>query len=119
MIYLDDVREAPAGCILARNSAEFKSITTEAHDRGEQIEEISFDNDLGEGDIEGRECLRWYVENFPQDIGKVKIKVHSANPVAEAAMKSFIEWSKNHKADFLEMKLDNNHSEYQIKERRG
>lgn len=51
------------------------------------ITEISCDNDLGEGNIEGYQLLNWLEatgRSYP-------IHIHSANPVARAQMKTIIE----------------------------
>ena len=51
------------------------------------IEEISCDNDLGEGNAEGYKLLDWLEatgRNYP-------IRIHSANPVARERMRAIIQ----------------------------
>lgn len=56
---------------------------------------ISFDNDLGDGEPEGRECLNWFVEQVLD--GKLKIPenfrffIHSKNNIAAEAMRGKFE----------------------------
>jgi vacuolar-type H+-ATPase subunit I/STV1 len=64
-IFLDDLYETerkswiPEGYVGAKNFAEFKSLLEDALARGEKIEGLSFDNDLGEGEMDGWEIARW------------------------------------------------------------
>jgi len=104
-IFLDDLAETernswvPDGWSTARNFTEFKSLIDEALTKGESIEGISFDNDLGEGEKEGWEILKWLYENHPEIMrGNPELKIHSANPEGRRAMEHHITfWQKNYK----------------------
>ena len=48
----------------------------------ENFELISFDNDLGDGELEGYDCAKWLVYEKKYDLRNIKINVHSANPKA-------------------------------------
>lgn len=79
-IYLDDIREAPLGWVVVRNSFDFKKLVLKTP---EDIDKISFDNDLGER-IEGWELANWLRDEIKA--GTVKrprsMSAHSWNPVA-------------------------------------
>ncbi|OGN09942.1 MAG: hypothetical protein A3C61_03530 [Candidatus Yanofskybacteria bacterium RIFCSPHIGHO2_02_FULL_39_10] len=68
-IWLDDqlddpelkARHVPKGWIGAKSSEEFKAIVTEAKEKGDKIEALELDNDLG-GDDEGFRLLEWLKE---------------------------------------------------------
>ena len=85
-IFLDDQIDAdrkdwiPEGWVGARNFAEFKEVFEEALARGEKIEALDFDNDLGEGEMEGWEIARWVTENHPEIFKEnPELKAHSQN----------------------------------------
>jgi hypothetical protein len=87
-IFLDDQmnepempnRQVPGGYVGARNFKEFKQIFEEALARGETIEALDFDNDLGEGETEGWEIAKWLTENHPEIFENiVQLSVHSEN----------------------------------------
>ncbi len=87
-IFLDDQmnepgmlnRQVPEGYVGVRDFDEFKRIFKEALARGEKIEALDFDNDLGEGKMEGWEIAKWLTENHPQIFeGIGELKVHSEN----------------------------------------
>jgi hypothetical protein len=87
-VWLDDERPAPKGWTRAFSVDEVRELLS----RG-GVEELSLDNDLGEGEPEGREVVRWLEElAFWGDFETVpdKISVHSANSVARADMEAGI-----------------------------
>jgi len=100
-IFLDDTRPVPEGFIGARNSAEFMACIERAHEDGEKIETIAFDNDLGE-ETEGRHLLAWLGERYPEDILEATITIHTDNPVAREIMEGYIASSREHPDDFRE-----------------
>ena len=59
---------------------------------------ISFDNDLGEDQLEGRHCAKWLVDHILDNDPKAEFAftVHSMNPVAAVAIEgyltNFFEW---------------------------
>ncbi len=109
-IWMDDVREAPPGYIrvydvdgaifeIMRAQKEIDFIWKqyilgyagrelfEKYMKTFSIEEISCDNDLGEGIPEGYKLLDWLEatgRNYP-------IRIHSANPVARQRMQAIIQ----------------------------
>lgn len=95
-IWLDDQlddpettrRHTPDGYVGAKKFEEFKLLIEGANSKNESAETISFDNDLGEEEIEGHEILSWLADNYPQlVVRETKIEIHSANPVEREAMK--------------------------------
>jgi hypothetical protein len=55
----------------------------------QRVEELSLDNDLGEGVAEGRKVVLWMAEHTVWPTGRVN--VHSANPVSVEHMVKLIE----------------------------
>lgn len=92
-IFLDDVRSPPDETWTLFKKAEdvLEVIATE----WEQIEAISFDNDLGVGNMEGYRVLD-VIEALVHDEAAIhiphlpKLYIHSANPVARARMATVI-----------------------------
>jgi hypothetical protein len=86
-IFLDDVRECPAGWTLYRTAEELLSDLSDV-DFYYGIEEISFDHDLGEGKKTGYDVAKFFEE--AAHLGRVnyipKWNVHSANPVGRGAI---------------------------------
>lgn len=108
-LWLDDTRPAPEGYIWVKTVDEaiyeimchekeedivFKQYILEGLDwertaarlRVYYITEISCDNDLGEGEVEGYKLLNWLEatgRNYP-------IHIHTANPVAAERMRQII-----------------------------
>lgn len=85
-IYLDDVRDAPEGWIRAKTVTEALRLL-----RTNTVEEISLDNDLGDGESEGYTLLNiieWTVAQGTLD--PPKMKVHSSNPAARKRMEAAI-----------------------------
>ena len=87
-IFLDDQmnepgmpnRQVPDGFIGVRDFKEFKQVFEEALVRGEKIESLDFDNDLGEGKMEGWEIAKWITETHPEIFeGIGELNVHSEN----------------------------------------
>ncbi len=113
-IWLDDqlddpetpVRHTPEGWIGAKTSSEFKKIVEDALEKGESIEAISFDNDLGEK-VEGRHLVKWLQEQHPEIIElnpEIELEVHSANNVAGPEMKRELEILRRHHKELIEAK---------------
>ena len=105
-IYLDDMRQAPdKDWAVVRTAREFQDLIKDCVAKNEKIENISFDNDLGEGQTEGHELLKWLVENHPEYVvGETEITAHSANPTARENMEALVKSCHEHKEDVLEMK---------------
>lgn len=85
-------RHTPDGYVGVTNFDQFKETLETAIAKGEPIEVIDFDNDLGTGEKEGHEILSWLADNYPEIIlGDTKIEIHSANPIEREAMKKQLE----------------------------
>lgn len=84
-LWLDDLREPPDDSwTWARTYAEAEQAM-----RSLEVTDASLDNDLGEGEPEGRRLVHWMCEHdvWP----RATIAVHSANPVASEYMVGMIE----------------------------
>lgn len=84
-IWLDDLRPAPDGFIHVKNLAEFRDLIASNAD---EIEMMSFDHDLGDGEADGYQISKWFAENH-LDRWPLEIKVHSANPPGAANIRAF------------------------------
>lgn len=87
-IFLDDQmnepgmpsRQVPDGFVGVRDFEEFKQVFMSALAHGEQIEALDFDNDLGEGKMEGWEIAKWLTETHPEIFENIgDLKTHSEN----------------------------------------
>ncbi|HAU07544.1 MAG: hypothetical protein UW46_C0007G0009 [Candidatus Yanofskybacteria bacterium GW2011_GWF1_44_227] len=104
-IFLDDQGNderrswAPEDWRRAINFLEFKELVEEALRTGEVIEAISFDNDLGDGEKDGWEVLKWLSETHPEMMESgPELSVHSANPEGRKALEHHIDfWRRNYK----------------------
>ncbi len=116
-VFVDDVRDAPKGWMIARTVSEAKLYLSKY-----RVRRLSLDHDLGAcadcwakgknvGDMltpettffnwcphneDGTKLVRWIIEtgNWPQE----KPTVHSANPVGAARMRGMIDryWDERH-----------------------
>jgi hypothetical protein len=91
-VWLDDVREAPAGWVRTRTPAE----TIELLRTGE-VRELSLDHDLGlDSELSeqtGYDVLAWLEREVAEERWRPPlpaIRVHSANPVGRARMERAI-----------------------------
>jgi hypothetical protein len=89
-IYLDDVRPVPAGYLLCQSVNQAKAAIEAAERRGEVVEVIDCDHDLGDFAFDGGDgicLLDWLVERqtyYP-------IRLHTMNPVGRDNMLRLIE----------------------------
>lgn len=87
-IFLDDIRKTPTGWHRTYSVEE-----TIEYLKTKKVQELSLDNDLGEGLLEGFRCLDWLEElvfndpTFPIPI----ITVHSSNAARAFSMKQVIQ----------------------------
>ncbi len=107
-IYLDDdpkERHPPSGeWVRVFTPDEFKETVIRAHETGEPIEAISFDNDLG-FKVEGRHLFQWLLDTYPEDVvGTTEIEIHSENNEAKRWMRGTLDWARRNKEQILEMK---------------
>ena len=89
-IWFDDVRPAPDGWLWVKDVPDLLA-AVEREGLG-NIDDISFDNDLGSGKAEGHEALTIIEQAvMEQGIKKVpRMTAHSQNPVARQRMKVII-----------------------------
>ena len=89
-LWLDDLSTAPEGYESARSVNEAIAIITKAEERGQEIEVIDLDHDLGDYAGDGGDAIKlldWLAERetfYP-------ISIHTANPVGRANMERMIE----------------------------
>lgn len=83
-LWLDDLRPAPEGWKWVKTAAAAIDLLKTG-----RVTRASFDNDLGEAQVEGRKVVLWMAENsvWPRD----GVAVHSANPVSVSYMVGLIE----------------------------
>lgn len=110
-IFLDDLYETerkslmPEGYVGAKNFAEFKSLLEDALERGEKIEGLSFDNDLGEGEMDGWEIAKWLTEVHPEVFeGNPELTAHSSNPAARESIAYFFDLGNSKYKELIEAK---------------
>jgi hypothetical protein len=110
-IFLDDLYETerkswmPDGYVGAKNFAEFKKLLEEALEKGEKIEGLSFDNDLGEGEMDGWEIARWLTKEHPEVFeGNPELIAHSSNPSAREAIIHFFDFGGRNYKELIEAK---------------
>ena len=88
-VYLDDLRDTPVGWTRTYTVEETISLL-----KTKQVEQLSLDNDLGEGETEGHKTLDWLCDiiyhdkTFPIPV----ISIHSSNPVRVKYMQVSIEF---------------------------
>lgn len=96
-IYLDDERSPTTDkdWSVVRNCNEFMGLMVLAVIDGVEVDEISFDHDLGE-DMNGLDCLKILIDMDMESKGKLLHKdlvynFHTANPCGRENMKSYLE----------------------------
>lgn len=88
-LYLDDIRNAPDGFVLAKSVNQAKRLIYHAEMNNISIELLDLDHDLGDFAYDGGDAIRlldWLVERetyYP-------IKLHTANPVGRLNMQRII-----------------------------
>lgn len=88
-VWLDDIRVPQESYIWVKTVPHLIMLIESI---GDQISEISLDNDLGKGLQEGYTFLDWLEEKIFTGIytGVPKLRVHSRNPVAKKRMEAGI-----------------------------
>lgn len=89
-IWVDDIRTPPDGYWWVKTSEDFidgMEVLIREGWRGDQIEVVSLDHDLG-GDDTTRPIVLWFCEN---DFWPVEVVVHSANYVGVEWLEGMIE----------------------------
>ncbi|GEM_PF-1930138 len=104
-IYTDRKDWVPKGWVGVVNFAEFKAVFEEALTSAEKIEAISFDNDLGEGEKEGWEIVKWLTEEYPEFFAEQpELLIHSANPEGRKNLSHYITLGLTHYAELIKAK---------------
>lgn len=92
-IFLDDLRPAPTRFELARTVEEAISLFKSCANRGEQINIVSLDHDLGGYDgtytKTGYDLCKWLVEHWYYDVNAEipkQVFLHTSNPVGRQNM---------------------------------
>ena len=90
MLWLDDIRPAPAGYCLCRSVNETKRLILECEQNGTEIKLIDCDHDLGDYAADGGDgisLIDWLAErgtHYP-------IEIHTMNPVGRENMQREID----------------------------
>ncbi len=93
-IFLDDRRPTPKGFERTYTVPETIELIQNCQENGTEIDVLSLDNDLGEGEAEGYTLLEWLEEQFYADDSfrlPNKIVVHSDNVAVRERMEILIE----------------------------
>jgi hypothetical protein len=91
-LWLDDLRDTPFGYTGARSVDEAKELITDCEGRGEGIEVIDLDYDLGRFQSQGGNglaLLEWLAEResfYP-------VEIHSTHPYGVIEMQRFLDWN--------------------------
>ena len=89
-IWVDDIRPVPPGYAGAKSVNEAIALIEDAESRGDNIELLDLDHDLGDYYSDGGDAIRlldWLAERetfYP-------VRLHTANPVGRANMERMIE----------------------------
>ncbi|MFA4845738.1 MAG: cyclic-phosphate processing receiver domain-containing protein [Patescibacteria group bacterium] len=75
-IWIDDLRPAPEGFVHVHTLADLRALLASSD---EPIEVMSFDHDLGDGEPDGYDIIKWIVDHH-LDRYPAEIRTHSANP---------------------------------------
>lgn len=90
LIWLDDVRDAPEGYVHVHSVNEAKKLIEDCERKGERIDLLNLDHDLGEYAKDGGDGIKlvdWLAEH-----GKhYPIKLHTMNPVGRDNMQRIID----------------------------
>lgn len=92
-IFLDDLRQTPSGFERTYTVPETIELIQDCLDKNIDIDVLSLDNDLGDGETEGCVILDWMEEQFFEDESfplPKKIVVHSDNAAARERMETVI-----------------------------
>ncbi len=86
-LWLDDERDPRDSFIQERFGAKGNEMWVKTVEeainilKNQNVESISFDNDLGEGKLEGYNLAKWIEEEaFNKRINRLNWRIHSANP---------------------------------------
>jgi hypothetical protein len=94
-VFLDDLRKCPEGFTLARDYSECILLLSEC-----EVNILSLDHDLGEGEPNGYDVAKWIVKNnrWPR-----RIRFHTANPVGRSNM---IQLLQRYAPEWVEVEIE-------------
>lgn len=110
-IFLDDLYETerkswiPDGYVGVKNFEEFKKLLEDSLEKGEKIEGLSFDSDLGEGEASGWEVADWLIGNHLEIFtGDIELTAHSSTPEGREIVGAYFERGQRKYKEFIEAK---------------
>ena len=89
-IWVDDLRSIPAGYEGTRSVNETIALIEETEKKGEPIELIDLDHDLGDYAMDGGDAIK-ILDYLVERETFYPISIHTANPVGRANMERIIE----------------------------
>ena len=89
-IWVDDLRSIPAGYEGTRSVNETIALIEETEKKGEPIELIDLDHDLGDYAMDGGDAIK-ILDYLVERETFYPIAIHTANPVGRANMERIIE----------------------------
>lgn len=89
-IWVDDIRPVPMGYEGTRSVNETIALIEEAENKGETIELIDLDHDLGDYAMDGGDAIK-ILDYLVERETFYPIAIHTANPVGRANMERIIE----------------------------
>lgn len=89
-IWLDDIRCAPEGFVHCRSVNEAIAAINEAERRGEKIELVDCDHDLGDYAFDGGDGIR-LIDHLAEHEKYYPIRLHTMNPVGRDNMRRTVE----------------------------
>ncbi len=98
-------RQPPEGWMPVADFGELKSLVKRAMKKGICLGGLSFDNDLGEGKKEGKDCAEWIVRCYPEwFLGDEILEVHSDNSSARPMIEGHFRDVRDRRDMMVEMK---------------
>jgi len=88
-IWLDDIRPAPKGYEWARSVNEAIALVKNAEEKGDEVEIMDLDHDLGDYYSDGGDAIR-ILNYLAERKAFYPIEIHTANPVGRANMERTI-----------------------------
>lgn len=88
-IWLDDIRPALKGYEWARSVNEAIALVKNAEEKGDEVEIMDLDHDLGDYYSDGGDAIR-ILNYFTERKAFYPIEIHTANPVGRANMERTI-----------------------------
>ncbi len=89
-IWVDDIRPVPRGYEGTKSVDETIQLIEELEEKGEEIELIDLDHDLGDYAIYGGDAIK-ILDYLAERETYYPIEIHTANPVGRANMERMIE----------------------------